>query len=276
MASLKIELTAAMIDNYATPNEQTKVVTDLIGSTDRITVEDIPGTPRSVHKFVILDTSDVDCPPLRVEESSLIFATACSLTTPRILFSPLQPQKYLSEVIFGPEPSNIEVIEHPNGRTVSITDQMKPRVTTTTLLTTRVTLDENRIFEIVRRLLNIHPYDSVNRSIPERNIIDALKRYWEAILSGEPFGCYKSLFNCLEKAVNFDEEKRGKVFDKAASAITGLTQSEIEELHNFNNRLKHRIRNKDDSDTLQRGESKLPQLAKLLKIGADNAILSKI
>ncbi|MCK4252458.1 hypothetical protein KAX97_13500 [candidate division WOR-3 bacterium] len=276
MDSLTIELTAALITNYATPNARTKVETVLIDGSSRITIVDLAGVPRSVHRFVIHDATEVGCPPLDAEQSTLIFAAACSLITPCIFFSPLQPQRFIPKLNFGKIPTEIEVTDSPTGKIIGITEKIRITESVSTLLTTRVTFDENRIFEVVKKLLNMRPFDSSQRSVPELNILDALKRYWEAMLSGEPLGCYRSLFTCFEKTINCKSEKKGSDFDIFASGIIGLKIDEIKELREFNNRLKHIIRSKKDFKTLQQGELNLFRLAERLKIAADNVLLTRI
>lgn len=272
MDTLTIKLTAALIDNYATPNSQSKIEISIVNNSGWLSVEDLPGVPRSVHQFTIHNANDVGCPPLSAEQASYIFATACSLISPRVLFSPLQPQRYTPNLRLG---TKIEVIETPAGKNIII----EPRnltISLTWLISMKVEIDASKLLDIINRLLNLRPFELKGRTILEQNILDALKRYQEALLAGEPVACYKAFFTSLEKAVNLQADNKGKAFDAATSAASGLPPNEIEEIREFNNRLKHRIGGKKDFQILREGESNLSRLATQLKMATDNALLSKI
>lgn len=276
MDTLTIDLTAALVDNYATPNSRTKVETSLINNAGWLTAKDLPGVPRSVHRFVIHNAADVGCPPLDAERASVIFATASSLITPRILFSPLQPQRLVPNLRLGELPSKVEVTETPTGKNILITETIRVTESISILMSTKAEIDAGRLLDVLRRLLNIRPFDFTARSVAELNVLDGLKRYREALLAGEPLACYKALFTSLEKTVNLSAEKKGTAFDTAASTASGLSQADIKDIREFNNRVKHTIRDKKDFEALRQGESNLSRLATNLKMATDNVLLSRI
>ena len=271
MDELTICLTAALINNYATPITRSKVEISMVKNSGWLTVEDVddlPEMPRSVHRFVIHNPKDVCYPPLSIEQASDIFAIACSLISPRILFSPLQPQRYIPNLRHKPVIQKI-------GNNINITLTI-PNPTITSLICMKVETDASRLLDILKKLLSLRPFELGGRTIPERNILDALKRYQEALLAGEPIACYKALFTSLEKAVNLQADNKDKEVDTAASAASGLPPNEIEEIRKFNNRLKHRIKDEIGFQILRQGESDLSRLSTQLKIATDYVLLSKI
>ncbi|MEW5920531.1 MAG: hypothetical protein AB1796_06175 [Bacillota bacterium] len=280
MDTLIIELTAGLVDNFATPNSRTKVETEVINNSGWLTVEDLSGVPRSVHRFTVHNAADVGCPPLDAEQSSYIIAMGCSLISSRVLFSPLQPQRFTPNLRLGELPSKVEVAETPTGKNILITETIRVTGSISILISTKVILDASKLSDVIERLLKLRPFDLANRSLAELNVLDALKRYRDALHAAEPLACYKALFSALEKSVNRSgEEKEGAAFDSAASAATGLSATVIKEIREFNNRVKHAIRKEKkekDFETLRRGESNLARIAINLKVATDNALLAQI
>lgn len=280
MDILIVKLTAALIDNPATPSACTKVEITLENSTGRLSVEDCEGSPRSVHRFTVRDAIDLGCEGvhnLSVEQAAFVLATSCSLTNPRILFSPLQPHQLPASLKPGKVPSKkVEIVDTSTGKHVTITETLRLRDTLSMLLGTKLSLDEAQVLNVANSLLTARIFDTANRSLLELNVLESIKRYREALMSAEGLSCYKSLYNAFEKAVNADTDRKGKSFDTAASASTGLTGADIESLRRFNNRIKHVLCNKNDFSELKAGEAQLAQLALNLKRAADSAILSRI
>lgn len=274
--TLIIELTAALVDNYSTPKIRTKVETTLLNNSGWLTVEDLPGVPRSIHRFVIHNAEEIGCPPLDAEQATFIFAITCSLITPRILFSPLQPHRFVPNLRLGEIPSKVEVNETPSDKNIVITETIRMSDSMNALLSTKVEIDAGKLLDTINQILKFRPSEFTGRTINELNVLDGLKRYQEALLAGEPLACYKALFTSLEKTVNQSSEREGDAFDTAASIASGLPQIDIKDIREFNNRVKHAIRHGKDFDDLRRGESNLSQLIKILKVATDNVLLSSI
>ena len=142
-------------------------------------------------------------------------------------------------------------------------------VSVTTVLGTKLSLDEAQILNVANRLLAIRMFDTTKRSLLDLNVIESVKRYQEALMSAERLSCYKSLYNALEKAANADKYQREKAFDAAVSTLAGLSDADIKNLRLFNNRVKHALRYEEDFDRLRAGEVQLAQLALNLKKAAD-------
>lgn len=280
MDILIVKLTAALIDNPATPSACTKVEITLENSTGRLSVEDCEGSPRSVHRFTVRDAIDLGCEGvhnLSVEQAAFVLATSCSLTNPRILFSPLQPHQLPASLKPGKVPSKVEIVDTPTGKHVTITRMLRPTGSLRSkLLGIKLRLDEAQVLNVANSLLTYRIFDKTNRSRLELNVLESIKRYGEAPKSAEGLSCYMSLYSAFEKAINADTNRTGESFDAAASASTGLTQADIERLRHFNNRVKHAFRNEEDLAKLKAGEAQLAQLTCNLKGAADGAILSRI
>jgi len=279
MDTLIVELTAALVNNPATPSVRTKVEITLGNSTGRLSAEDCGGSPRSVHRFTVRDAIDLGCGSIHnftAEQAGFVLAISCSLTNPRILFSPLQPHQLPASLKLGKVPSKGEVVNTPAGKHITITGTLCITGSVSVLLKTKLSLDEAQILNVANRLLAARVFDTTNRSLFELNVLESIKRYQEALMSADGLSCYKSLYNAFEKAVNADTDRKGKPFDAAASASTGLAQADIESLRLFNDRVKHALRNKEDFAELKAGEAKLAQMALNLKRAADGAILSRI
>ncbi|HPC35620.1 MAG TPA: hypothetical protein P5268_08380 [Candidatus Marinimicrobia bacterium] len=279
MDTLTIELTAAIVRNPATPSGRTKVEITIENSVGHLSVENFEGSPRSVHRFTVRDAADLGCggvQNLTAEQASFILAISCSLTNPRILFSPFQTNYLPASLKLGEVPSKFEDFDTPTSKHITITETMHIEDSFSTLYITKLSLDEAQVLNVANRLLTARIFDTTNRSLLELNVLESIKRYREALMSSNGLSFYKSLYNAFEKAVNADTDRKGKTFDATASALTGLTQADIQSLRLFNNRVKHPLRNKKDFAELRDGEAHLSQLAFNLKRVADSAILSRI
>ena len=279
MDTLTVELTAALVDNPATPSERTKVEIPFENSAGRLSVEDCDGSPRSVHRFTVRDAIDLGCGGvhnLTAEQAGFVLAISVSLTNPRILFSLLQPHQLPASLKLGKVPSKVEVVDTPTGKHITITETLRLTARVSTLLGTKLSLDEAKVLNVANRLLIARVFDTTNRSLLELNVLESIKRYGEALMSADGLSCYKSLYNAFEKAVNADTGRNGKYFDAAASASTGLTEVDIESLRLFNNRVKHALRGRKDFADLKAGEAQLAKLTLNLKRAANGAILSRI
>jgi hypothetical protein len=279
MDILIIELSAVLIDNPATPDHKTKVEITLENPSNSMEIEDKEGSPRSVHKFTLKDPSrfGYGSPQnFSADDIAFMLAISCSLANPRIVFSPLQPYLLSHSIKFEEIPTKIETIEKPGELNIAVTEVIRVTDRFFSVLGTKLNLDERAILSIVNKLLAYRIFDATNRSFLELNVLEALKRYRDALMAAEGMSCYISLFNAFEKAINADEDRKGNEFDQEASQVTGLLETEIEELRKFNNRIKHALRNHADFATLKAGESKLAELSRNLKKAADKAILSRV
>lgn len=280
MDILIIKLTAALVDNPSTPSTRTKVEITLENSTGRLSVEDCEGSPRSIHQFTVRDSIDLGCGGvhnLTKEQAAIVLAISCSLSNPRILFSPLQPHQLPVSLKSGKVPSKkVEIVDTPTGKHVTTAGMLHPIGSLNKLLRIKLNLDEAQVLNVTNSLLTARIFDTANRSLLELNVLESIKRYQEALMSAEGLSCYKSLYNAFEKAVNADTNRTGHSFDATASALTGLTRADIESLRRFNNRIKHMLRSNNDFSELKVGEVQLAQLTLNLKRAADGAILSRI
>lgn len=285
MDTLTVELTAALVDNPATPSDRTKVEVTLLNSSGRLSVENCEESPRSVHRFTVKEALDVgvgNVHHLTAEQGGLILATSCSITNPRILFSPLQPNQLPVSLKKSSEvPSKAQVVDTPTGNQVTATVPVGVILNARTLFGTKLTLDEVAVFDVINRLLAFKIFDTTSRSLLELNVSESIKSYGRAPMAADRLSCYQSLFNALEKAVNANEvnaakEPKGDAFDLKTSTLTSLTQTEVKAIRELNDRVKHVLRNKGDFATLKGGEAQLAQLARNLKKAADCAILSRI
>ena len=280
MDILIVNLTAALVDNPATPSARTKVEITLENSTGRLSVKDFEGSPRSVHQFTVRDAIDLGCGGvhnLTEKQAGFVLATSCSLTNPRILFSSLQPNQLPISLKSGKVPSKkVEIVDTPTVKHVSITETLRLTGSLSMLLGIKLSLNEAQVLNVANSLLTAKIFDTANRSPLELNVIESIKRYQEALMSAEGLSCYKSLYNAFEKAINADTDRKGRCFDVAASASTGLTETDVANLRRFNNQIKHASFNENDFAELKVREAQLAQLTLNLKKVADGAILSRI
>lgn len=279
MNTLIVELTAAFVDNPATPLHKTEVEIILIHSKGYLNIQNIKGVPRSVHRFVVKDaaTFGYGAPyHLTKEQTGLILAMACSLANPRILFSPIQPNQPPISLKLQKIPTKVEVIDTLDEKSVTVIETIYIEEKWSSLLKAKLNLDEFQILNVASRLLKFKVFDTTNRSLLELNVVEAIKRYREALMSVEGLACYNSLYMAFEKAVNADKDRKNTDFDVFAYTLTGLPQTEVRKLRTFNNRVKHTLRNKKDFNLLKTGEAQLGPLARNLKKAADNAILARI
>ena len=280
MNELVVKLTAALVDNPATPSTFTKIKITLENSTGRLSVEDCEGSPRSVHRFTVRDAIDLGCGGvhrLTEKQAELVLAISCSLKNPHVLFSTLQPNQFSPSLKPGKEPSKVEIVNTPTRKHVTITSMLRPIGNLRSkLLGIKLSLDEAQVLNVANSLLAYRIFDETNRSRLELNVLGSIKQYGEAPKSAEGLSCYMSLYSAFEKAINADTNRTDISFDAAASASTGLTEADIERLRHFNNRVKHASRNEEDVVRLKAGEAQLAQMTCTLKKATDGAILSRI
>ena len=279
MDTLFIELSAALIDNPATPDHRTKVEITLENASDSLEIENQERSPRSVHKFTLKDPHYLgygSAYNLTIEQAALILALSCSLANHRILFTPLQPNLLASSIKYEEIPPKIEVVDAPGKKSITITEKIGLVESFSTVLGTKLSLDESLLLNVANRLLVYRIFDTSNRDLKDLNVLEAIKRYRDALMAAEGISCYSFLYSAFEKAINADKGRKKKDFDKAASAVTGLSENDLEDLRLFNNRIKHALRNHADFATLRAGESRLAALSRNLKKATDKAILYRI
>jgi len=283
--SLKVNLTAALVDNAVNALQATEVQLRLENTVGKLAVGDQGGMPRSVHCFTVRDARDVghgNPHGLSAQDASLVLAIPCSFAQPRVLFSPMHASWSLASVQFGVTTSGDTLgtpVDMPTEghvtRTASVS--VPHTATVTTRLTTSAALDEGRVFDIAQKLLATGRFDTTRTALRDRNIRAAIESYQDAMESAGKASCYTSLYSALEKVVNADGTNRiGAAFDAAASPLTSSTAASIEQLREFNNRIKHALRNPKDLADLQDGEERLGQLAFALKRATDEAILVRM
>jgi len=280
MDILIVKLTAAFVDYPATPSARTKVEITLENSTGRLSVKDFEGSPRSVHQFTVRDSIDLGCGDvhnLTKEQAAIVLAISCSLSNPRFLFSPLQPNHLPVSLKPGKVPSKkVEIVDTPTGKHIAPSETVNMADSASMLLINKLDLGETQVLNVVNSLLIFRIFDEINRSDFKLNVLESIKRYIEVPKSTERLSCYMSLYSAFEKAVNANTDRTSRSFDAAASALTGLMEADIESLRRFNNRIKHVLRNRNEFSELKAGEAQFAQLALNLKKAADGAILSRI
>jgi hypothetical protein len=255
MDTLKIDLTSILVDNPSIYSTCTKVDLVLECAGQALSVENLEGGPRSLHRFRVSDASDLGCGgehALTAHQSSLVLAIACSLANTRLLFSPLQPRQLLASLGTSKVAEMVGVV-----------------------IDIGVTVDANEILSLIDKLLKLRIFDRGQRFVLGQNVVEAIWAYWKAMKSIDGLTCYSHLYDAFAKAVNADRGRRGKTFETVASNMTGLSVSDIQKLKEFDDRVKHVLQSKGDFKSLEAGETRLGQKAIVLKKAADSAILSR-
>ena len=123
-----------------------------------------------------------------------------------------------------------------------------------------------------------YKYSSPEPSTPfEKNIKEAINSYQLALISPNIYPRFEFLYYAFEKAVNADgKDRKKKIFDKQASELTMIKGNEIEDIREFNNRIKHAIRTADDILAIEKGINNFSSLATKLKSATDKAILYRL
>ena len=255
MDTLKIDLTSILVDNPSIFSACTKVDLVLEYAGQALSVENLDGGPRSLHRFNVNDASDLGCGgehALTAHQSSLILAMACSLANGRLLFSPLQQRQLLTSLGTSKAAEMLGVV-----------------------IDIGVTIDANEIMSLVDKLLMLRIFDCGKRTPLELNVIGAIFTYWGGLKSIDGLTCYSHLYDAFTKAVNADKGRRGETFESVASNMTGLSVSDIRKLKEFDDRVRHVLQSKGDFKSLEASEARLGQKAFVLKKAADSAILSR-
>lgn len=275
MDKLEFKLTSGLIDNFATPQDKTVVDLSIKRDKGRIILINKDGIARSEHVFTI-NAEDLNCPPYDVIQSFKVFTLALSLYNSRLFFSPLQLDSFAPNLKTGKIPSKVEEHDTSTGIRISISDTYRISTSIHTVLSSKYEFEESKIFDLVDSILTIDPFNYDSRTNYELNILDSIKRYLDAIHSGNSFDCFESLYFSLEKSVNAKTEYKNIQFDQEVSSLTGLKPSIIKELRTFINRIKHRIGNDQDFEKLRKGESNLSSLSRMLKQATDSALLKRL
>lgn len=270
--TLTIDLTAVLVDNPSISSVRTKVDLVLEDVGRGLTVQNLEGGPRSLHRFNGTNVNALGCNEtyqLNAHQSSIILAIACSMANPRVLFSPLQPQELITS-IRSKKQSSIENL----GTNADLIGTGIAQ-TTGVAICVELTMDVTEILNLVDKLLLLRPFDRGKRTIVEHNILGAIFTYWEALKSTNGLTCYEFLYSTFEKAINADKGRRGEAFEAIASNMTDLSVSDIRKLKEFDNHVKQVIHSKGDFNLLEASETGLAQKALALKKAADSAILSR-
>jgi len=140
-----------------------------------------------------------------------------------------------------------------------------------------VKIDENKLWELIRKLMDYDIFNDQDRSLTEINVLKAIELYQEAMFSLGYVYAYKSLYAALETSINADKTTplRGCRLDQETSNVTGFNITEVEEIRNFNNSSKHKIRNPREYLDYLNSKSKLEIYEKLKSI-VDEAIKNRI
>lgn len=282
MASIEICLQAALFENPITYVKTSNVELNISDSSGKISVENIAKEPRSNHLFTIKDASDVGYGSrynLSEEQCVFILSIACSLNQTNIFFQPVGFKYLPTKILENPEDRprlEDESTETSDGKFVKIAEYGTIKEGLGILIKQEMSLKETQILEIAEKLLRSRIFESNKPTLLESNISVAIKRYKGVLTSIEELSSYKSLYDAFEIVVNADNHTQGQAFDTKASVLTGMTEGEIKDLRNFNNRLKHVLTNQNHLITFMAGEKEFTALAINLKKAADKAILSRL
>jgi hypothetical protein len=273
MDTLTIDLTAMLVDNPSIFSVCTKVDLVLEDVGQGLSVENLEGGSRSLHRFSATNANALGCGEevhqLTAHQSSLVLAIACSLANPRVLFSPLQPHELLISLGSIKTPSTERSVTSANLTESGIAEKIGVAIGI------ELAMDVTEILSLVDKLLMLRLFDRGKRTIVEHNILGAIFTYWEALKSTDGLTCYQFLYSAFEKAVNADKGRRGEAFEAIASNMTGLNVADIRKLKEFDNHVKQIMHSKGDFNLLEAGETRLAQKALVLKKAADSAILSR-
>jgi hypothetical protein len=121
------------------------------------------------------------------------------------------------------------------------------------LVTTYDDIDETEVLEIFEKVIQLTRHE-VNNDFRETNLSLCLKNYENAMDELKISFKYRSLFNSLEFIINVSgSDLMGNRFDCEVNRLTGIPVSEVEHWRQFNDRLKHAQRKKEDIRKLIKG-----------------------
>ena len=165
---------------------------------------------------------------------------ACNLTMKRAAFSNKvnDPSCAVMDTDDLPVTSTSKVEKTPTGFKVSITESMRIRDSASVSVGFDDILDETQFIDTLRKIQIVHA--NVNGTIINHNLKKALEVYLSATMNAGKYNTFKDLYSALEEAVNFDGSRvKGETFDKKVCSILADNQLPMDDLREFNNRLKH-------------------------------------
>ena len=102
----------------------------------------------------------------------------------------------------------------------------------------RDTLDESQFVDTLRKIQIV--YDNIRNTTENHNLTKALDAYRSGTTIADKRGTFRNLYSTLEDAVNLDGSRtEGKDFDEKVRLILADNTLPIDDLREFNNRLKH-------------------------------------
>ena len=102
----------------------------------------------------------------------------------------------------------------------------------------RDTLDESQFVDTLRKIQIV--YDNISNTTENHNLTKALDAYRSGTTIADKRGTFRNLYSALEDAVNLDGSRtEGKDFDEKVRLILADNTLPIDDLREFNNRLKH-------------------------------------
>ncbi len=276
MPKLQIEAAVGFSDDFATDDHKTRLNILLENCSGRLSVENHLDSPRSRHIFMVDATALGYDEPYNLSEEQIVrlFLIAGSLLNSRYYLTSFQSLSLTSAFI--PDEAVPDVKVNIGKHQLSMTDSVTISDHLGTCIISNYSIDCEKFFQIVEKLLRFQIFLIDCRSIVELNIIEAFKSYNEAFTSTDQIACYRSMYSALEKATNSDKDRKKDVFDKKVVDLTGMEQIKINELRKFYNRLKHPLINLKQLAFLKSSKTNIGPMLRELKMATDLVLLSKI
>ena len=132
------------------------------------------------------------------------------------------------------------------------------------------------IFELINRLLTSEKLGELERN----NLTKSLEAYNHAMSAPYRVVIFKSLFNSLELAINWDKnrknELKGEEFDKEVAIVTNLNMSDVEKWRAIYNRTKHVDRELKELTEYAEGIQKIPSFLEKLRTATNFVIIDRL
>jgi len=205
---------------------------------------------------------------------------SCNLALERAVISRLTQRSSASSAETENEPRPEAHARDAGTASISISEQMCPNEEISYVMQGDVELDENKISELLSRILSLRNNDG-QAPLNVTNMQKSLDEYRLAMSSFDGLTVFKYLFSALEVSVTCDGRRRpGSSLDREASRISGIDESEIKDWREFNNRTKHSDRPAnddilpDDRTVYRQGLGRLPDMITRLRGAVQETIVS--
>ena len=203
---------------------------------------------------------------------------AANLVLRRVALSTIEGRLPESQVEFKQHEPEVVVENRPNGKHVTVTDRAYARACFHVMKSFAEEMDENKVVSYLQFVNKIAIVEPPNKNRLELvNLKKSFNEYRNAMSVFDNLMIFKSLFNSLEFATNFNgKNRREQELDNEVAKITGLQILDVCKWRQFYNRTKHPDRTPEEVKDFSMGKENLHEFIAPLRLAVEAVIIDRL